>query len=438
MIGVSFSSTEKWILATVADLKTPLPLESSDYPLRLKTEVWNALRSEVLSRAVSIFTSVFAAADAITHLSVAGYKGGYLTLKNVFHLPDPTWDSAEVYSHFQRAASFAGLAFYGSTVGLIWPSALLHSRLPSDPPEPPSSDSRPRPPSGPTGQSTPPISYLDNPHAPEALKLLAQKVRSGQECAPFPQLKQFWDRSRLLDKHWFVQIFGSDGSNHFAPVRISLADTVYRPIARSFQTRHIQWLSEKEVDQKIHRVWDRQNPFNRAAFFHATSEKALESILKSRKVEVRHEKLFRGAFVSTRPELGFGNCVLAFKRNIERLSTLGHGFTMGQTTYWAGFSEGIPVDDTTLAYIILEKGTDSECKELQDRCKQWTGRSIDVISLKDVADRLDSVNRLDMGIPIEWPEEGEHVGQGILKTLRVAVAVKVAQPQYVHAYAGHA
>lgn len=177
------------------------------------------------------------------------------------------------------------------------------------------------------------------------------------------------------------------------------------------------------MSARVDRVWERTNTFSKGFFFHATSEKALESILKGKKVEVRHEKAYRGAFVSTQPELGFGRCVLAFKRNIERLSSLEHGFTINQNTYWAGFSRDIPVDGNTLAYIILNSRSEEERQTLETQCEQWTGRKINVILVEDAQPKLNEVESLGMGIPREWPEEGEQPGQKILHAMKLSIAV---------------
>lgn len=415
MQSVSFSFTEKIIIDSVLSMRAPLSPIDAEQSSEFRTEIWHVIESEILARIASILTSVFAAADTFAHLLVGLYKGTYLILRNVCHLSPATWNSAEVYGHFQRAASFSGLTIIGSLTGLICPDALRYYRY--SPPAPLSSR-----------EDTNTL-LGDDINTPEALRQLAHMVEGGQEQAPFNQLRQFWNQSSLENKHWFVHTFSRAGSENLRTVRVNLADTVYRPITRPLQERQIQWLSGQEIDQRINHVRDRANAFNRAFFSHATSKNALESILKSKKVEVRHERAFRGAFVSTQPEVGFGRCILAFKRNIERLSPLEHGFLAGQNTYWAGFSHDIPVTDTTLAYIILDGGTDRECRELQEQCQQWTGRLIDVISLRDVGDRLDTVQRLGMGIPTEWPGGDERTGQRILNTLRARVSVEVPPVQ---------
>jgi hypothetical protein len=308
------------------------------------------------------------------------YKGSSLLLSSSRYSP------LEVHAHFRQAAWFFVLSIAGSITGSIWPGVFKYCRYA---PVAPSDD------------------FLD---APGQVRQLAEVVEREQETAPLGRLKQFWSESSLEEKHWFVQVFNRDGSESFKTVRTGLAATVYQPI-QNLRNRHVQWRSTQEVGQR---------PF----FYHATSERSLESILKSRKVEVRHEKTFRGAFVSTQPETGFGRCILAFNRNVERLSALEHGFQMGTHTYWAGFSHGIPVTESTLAYIILEGENFIERQELEARCQQWTGRRIQVVSLRDAATRLRFVEQLDMGIPAEWPAGDNETGQKILNTLRARATVE--------------
>lgn len=399
MPTISFSLTEKAVIDPILTLRAPLPplvppLES-DQTASWTATVWQGIQSELVARVVAVFTSVFAAADALIHLATGMYKGICL-------LAGANYNKSIVYGHFRQAAWFAVLTVAGSIAGVIWPGVFKHCRY--SPPSP--SDSF--------------------PDAPPSVQELATAVQKGdqQSC---DQLKQFWRKSSLEDKHWFVQVF-NDGIESFKTVRTKLADTVYQPV-QHLGNRQVKWLSAEEVDQRIH-VCGQASVCNRSFFYHATSERALKSILKSEKVEVRHEQAFRGAFVSSQPETGFGRCILAFKRNIERLSPLEHGFPTDQNRYWAGFSRDIPVTDSTLAYIMLDGGTWVECRDLEAQCQQWTGRSIKVVSLKDAEAHLASIQTLDMGIPSEWPSE-DGMGQQILNTLRAraSVAVQIAAPR---------
>lgn len=399
--SISFSLTERIIIDPVLGMRAPPSPQEAQQSPNFRGKIWNVFESEILARVASIFTSVFAAADAFAHLTFALYKEAYFISRSICHLTPATWNSAEICGHFQRAASFFKLTFIGSLIGFISPGALKQFRY--SPSAPSSEDEN--------------IAFDIN--TPEALRELANRVTKAQ--VPIDELLQFWKESPLENRDRFVSLFSRTG---FRDIRINLAQAVYRPITMG---KSVQWLSRPEVDQKINSIKD--NAFNQAFFFHTTpNEKTLESILRSKKVEVRHEKAFRGAFVSTQPE-EFGRYILAFRKNIERLSKLEHGFYIGSSAYWAGFSRDIPVTDTTLAYIILANGDANECEKLKNQCQQWTNRSINVISLSDAERTLNAVQQLGMGIPIEWPEEDEGTADKILNTLKARTSETLSVQQ---------
>ena len=384
----TFSLTESLIFNPILQMRADL-LNDPKSPHGIGGKMWHFIEAEIGARITALFTSLFAAADAFIHLSTGYYKGTCLLLEKCSPI-QTSWNKAEVDDHFRRASFFSGIAVVGSVAGVIWPGVFKYvKQAPSD-----SFDD------GDTISGT----------LPKKIHELVKAVQNGEETAPFGQLKTCWHSCDLTSKRWFVQAFNQ---KMFKKVREVLADTVYRPITRG---RPIRWLNNEEASAGG--TCSKANIVSKGVFFHATSEKALESILKARKVEVRHEKAYRGAFVSTRPELNFGPCVLAFKRNIERLSELHHGFNKAnENTYWAGFSQDIPVNDRTLAYIILNSHSESERKRLQNQCRTWTGRTIQVI-LNDEVDLPGEV-----AIPKEWPEEGEQAAQKIFYAMQVAIPV---------------
>lgn len=397
MSAISFSLTEKTIIDPILTLRAPLPPLEPDQTVGWTTTIWQGIQSELVARVVAVFTSVFAAADALIHFATGVYKGTCL-------LAGANYSKSAVYGHFRQAAWFGMLTVVGSIAGVIWPGVFKYCRY--SPPSP-----------------------SDNfPDAPPFVQELAAAVQKGDQQAPFDQLKEFWRQSSLEDKHWFVQVFNHNDTESFKAVRAELADTVYQPV-QQVKNRQVKWLSAEEVEQPIASLWQRARVCNHSFFYHATSERGLESILKSKKVEVRHEKAFRGAFVSNKPETGFGRCILAFKKNIERLSSLEHGFQAGKNRYWAGFSRDIPVTDSTLDCIMLDGGNEQEREDMEARCQQWAGRSIKVVSLQNAKKDFDSIQELNMGIPSEWPSEGGgRMGQKILNTLRARAAITVQIP----------
>lgn len=397
MSGITFSLTERFIIDPVLHLRSPL-LADPENPVGIKAKILQFAKAEIVARVTALFTSVFTAVDAFVHLLAGVYKGGYLLLRKLCKITPASWNKSEVQAHFRRAAFFAAATVVGSVAGTIWPGLFKHCRY------------------------TPPFTQNYSSEVPEALQKLATDVNERALKQSFYEvigktslmddLLHFWNHS-LSNKQWFVQVFNGDNEK-FKKLRELMADIVYRPIkpSTSLKDKEVKWLSPNEITPNI---------YTQAFFFHATSEKSLESILKSKKIEVRHEKTFKGAFVSTKPEGDYGPCILAFRRNIERLSPLEHGFLANQSTYWAGFSRDIPVNDSTLAYIILSNDNYQKKNELETSCEQWAGRKISVISYDDVKKTLKNVADLNMGIPKEWPSDDEDAGQQILNTLKLTI-----------------
>ncbi len=411
MATISFSLTEKVIVNPILTLRAPLPPKEKDQGVTWKESAWQLVQSEMISRIVAISASVFAVADAVIHFSTGVYKAASLIARKICFLPS-RHNKSIVYAHFRQAIRFSAIALIGSAAGFVWPGIFKYFRYSPPPPTP----------------------FLGN--ISTRVSQLVTSVQNGKEKKPFTQLREFWRRCSLEEKHCLAQIFSLNSGNTFdgrptaifQTVRKELTSVVYQPIS-SLADRNIQWLSSQEISPP--HSWESATIFDHSFFYHATSESALESILKSKKVEVRHEKAFRGAFVSTQPETGFGNCILAFYRNIERLSPLQHGFEVG-SNYWAGFSQDIPVTASTLAYIILEERNYDKSQRLSDNCKAWTGRAIEVISLEEARHHLDTIQQQHMGIPAEWPssrDSGGPFGQMVLRTLKARAAEAAVQVQ---------
>ena len=98
-------------------------------------------------------------------------------------------------------------------------------------------------------------------------------------------------------------------------------------------------------------------------WYHATNY--YNEIIDSGKVEVRHEKAFKGAWVSTQPELCFGDSVLAFNHRVNRLDEDKKQFVVFMNCefgWWRGIQVDIPLVYQTkkisnLSCVALRKGT---------------------------------------------------------------------------------
>ncbi|MBP9840949.1 MAG: hypothetical protein KBC64_00820 [Simkaniaceae bacterium] len=391
MLNVNFSLTETCVINPI---------------LNIRQNRTSFFETEIVTRIIAVAISVFAAVDVILHFSIGVVKGSLLLCRRIFHLNPPTWTTNEVATHFKKSSWYTRVVLFGSFIGILSPRAARRACIypqPVGPQRPPPITPQPNP-------VVPPAPTTGLPSA--ALQQAIQDVHAGVDQAPFPALRAAWVASSLSDRHWFVDLFNQGTDAISEAVRENMADIVYRPIKPSLAGRPVQWLAPQEVDQRINEIWGRAHTQQHAFFFHATREvNSLQGILTSRHIEVRHQQRLRGAFVSTLPEEVFGQYILGFKKNIERLSPLTHGISnpapligvaqVPEQTYWAGFSQNIPVTEETLAYVAIQ-GTEDERRTLQDQCTQWAGRPIEVRLLNDAKQEIDAVHNLDLGIPVEW------------------------------------
>lgn len=390
MPSTGFSLSEKLVINPILQWRSD-PKKGFDSKATIKEKIGHFFKAEVAARIAALSLLIFATLDALVHLLTGIYKGCCLLLSNCTKIK-PLWNKFEVRDHFRLSGFFLKTAIVGTIAGAAWPKIFKQSCL---------------------ALPMPFVKDDINPKdIPERIAELSQTI-IRQKQPDFKSLKDFWDRSNLSTRHWFVQTFNQN-EEKFKAVREALADTVYRPI-NPILNQNVSWLNNSELNKKVG-----SNEQDKAFFFHATPTKqGLKGILKTKRVEVRHEKLFRGAFVSTAMERSFGRYILGFKRNIERLSSLSHGFPH-ERAYWAGFSRDIPVNEATTAYIILDSYSEFERKILEDKCKKWTQRDIKVLLIRD-AEKIywtaQNMN-LNLGIPKEWGEENAAVALKIHKMLK--------------------
>lgn len=399
----TFSCTERMIVNPVLYLRAPLLHDPDSLP-GLSARIRHSLEAEGLSRITACFTSLFAAVDTCMHLAAGVVKGGYLLARKCCkRVPRSPFSAAEVRAHFREAAYFACITMVGSIAATVWPDLFL-------------SFHRPPPPGAFDGglDVLPEYSYL----------------LSG---VPQEEIADHWKKASLSDKRMFVNYVNSRADDHIT--RRKLAPVVYQPIVHPSK-EPVTWLTGDETREKLttslcrpshamqYQLTAGNNPSAAEGFLcHTTSQEALLKILKAKMLRVEHQKLYRGAFVSTRPHPIFGNCTLVFKRNIERLSSLTHGFPVNSPegpAYWAGFSKAVPVTEQTLAYVILN-GSEPEREALERTCLSLTGRTIKVIRFEPAIEILEDIDTLDMGIPEEWPHEDAGVANAIC-TARIQAA----------------
>lgn len=90
---------------------------------------WDVVKSEGIARVVAIFASVFAAVDALVHFLAGTYKGISLLTRKVCCLDYSSFNTSDIYAHFQRASWFVLVTIIGSAVSVILPSAFSPSSI---------------------------------------------------------------------------------------------------------------------------------------------------------------------------------------------------------------------------------------------------------------------------------------------------------------------
>jgi hypothetical protein len=85
MATISFSLTERFVIDPILTFRAPLPPLEEGQVASWKATIWQGIESEVLARAAAVFTSVFAAADALVHFSTGVYKGVPLLCRNIYN-----------------------------------------------------------------------------------------------------------------------------------------------------------------------------------------------------------------------------------------------------------------------------------------------------------------------------------------------------------------
>lgn len=234
---------------------------------------------------------------------------------------------------------------------------------------------------------------------PQASKELIRLIKDlFLDKKPFENLRVYWKKSALEQKDLFVEIFNSSKAAQFKSVREKLADLVY---SARIKGAPVEWLSPDEVDERIGDIWKRVHGTSSPFYYHATSSSGLKGILRTKEVEVRHEKVYKGAFVSTQPEIGFGHCVLGFNRTIERKSSLLKSFPWFNA-HWAGFGKGIAVTKESLSCLIWVPNSQYSLQQMKTDAAAIAGWDIPVISLAELQPIQSELAKINMMVPKEW------------------------------------
>ena len=203
-------------------------------------------------------------------------------------------------------------------------------------------------------------------------------------------------------RHQFIQTFSQDRLG-YEQVRQSYGSKIYqrKGFSQKNETFNPWALIQKQENH------DEFRSCQKAAYFHATDLLSAEKILQSGKVLVMQQKMFRGAFVSTRPEMMYGPTVLIFNRQIEQAAPLLRNDCKKQFC-WMGFGRDIPVNQNTLEGIAVKGATSTEREELQKRFSELAGRNVMVIEASDLRQCVERRDQVDgIIIPTEWNPDAD-------------------------------
>ena len=170
----------------------------------------------------------------------------------------------------------------------------------------------------------------DNPLIPSVFSSMVyrQAVNPGKQSEP-----QYWYTDKLIIQHVIKRVIASLDQQELNPKD--------RPVLTDLLQRYFNYLEKVEKGYKV----------RLPRYYHATNKDGFINILKSGEIQVRHQKMYKGAFVSTKPEK-FGPYVFVFGRDIERRTGFAlnnanrkeNGFAYDMA-YWAGFADRLPVID---------------------------------------------------------------------------------------------
>lgn len=178
--------------------------------------------------------------------------------------------------------------------------------------------------------------------------------------------------------------------------KISQSPAVYRCFNK--EGKHVTSVPSREIPQ------------HKDVYFHATGLDKAVKILSSGKIKRVDLGIYKGAFVSSKPELGYGAVVFALNRSIETGPVLNAKFE--RRAHWVGFSSSIPVNLESLEYVAVDHKVFSkdEIQKLTTELSQAAGREIPVKTVQQVDEAIKERQNDDrICVPENWPLTFEHV-----------------------------
>lgn len=467
MASISFSLTETWVIDSIIHAATTPYVAARNDDC---AECEHFFNTEVATRVGSAFISVFAVADAFVHLLTALYKTAGYALAHFGLLNAADWNGDEIFDHLKKVAFFAALAFAGPVVGFIYPYAFYDYWYPNIS-QTDFYQLVLRAGNGEADTVWPALKGYFERGSVEDRILFFQVFGADETDSQLKRIRELFNinyykpvpgtaapanpgeagwltNSELAARMQQQQnplmaqaqvdvlaLIGSQDDLHphndarveQEPVEIDEAtaellrqqgfhvpDGPLVPVQRGQRPQlpalkpNVQNAGMSQGEQ-IEAIFKRVVCLNRARFFHGTrSEDALRAILQS-EIEVRHQGAYRGAFASTRPELGYGPYYIGLTDMIGFLSpplinmAPQNAGGAGGAGAWCGFSKGIPViPGITVAYIAYNYGSAAQCEQLEQRVFEWTGHRVPVIPLDTVEQWLNSLKNGNDVIPVWW------------------------------------
>jgi hypothetical protein len=156
-----------------------------------------------------------------------------------------------------------------------------------------------------------------------------------------------------------------------------------------------------------------QIPQYKDVYFHATGLDKAVGILSMGKIKRVDLGIYKGAFVSSKPELGYGAVVFALNRSIETVPVLNARFDHVPGSHWVGFSNSIPVNLNSLEYVAVDQRffSEEEIQKLTIELTRAAGREIQVKTVTQVNEVIEQrKNDERICVPEDWPLTFEHLG----------------------------
>lgn len=418
--------------------------------------------TEIFTRIGAVFISVFAVADACVHFLSALYKTSCFALAQLGILDPADWNSDEIFQHFLKAAFFTGLAVVGPVVGFIYPSVFEHYWYsPVHPSKFFEILAKVKLENGGPDVAWPELKvWFDQGRIDE--KILFFKTFGTDDLPEFKRIRELFSENYYkvvrgagdidLKDAWpstaeladrvkdqdpndpIIQLLKrkaaqiaceiSDeplpgGGEDAEPIPKEVLDKLladgYQVPAELQGVQQQPVKSTQTVQERIEALFHMATAVNIGLYFHGTKNEAnLEGILKTGIIQVRHQQAYRGAFVSTQPEPGYGPPFLALTAPVAFSSHPDYNMEpanaggAGGAGFWAGLSQDIPINSETLAYVCIN-GDEHQCEDLAARIKDWTkgkdapqGLDIPVVPYALITQRLQMLQAHSQVVPAHW------------------------------------